>query len=69
VPMDEEFDEVHQEIVDALENCIKMGLVEIVGINDKGEWLYGATEQGKELAEFGMLAEIIDNSLEEDDIQ
>jgi DNA-binding HxlR family transcriptional regulator len=36
-------------IIETLEECIKLGLVEVVGINEKGDWLYGATEKGKEV--------------------
>ena len=36
-------------IIETLEECIKLGLVEVVGINEAGDWLYGATEKGKEV--------------------
>ena len=36
-------------IIETLEECIKLGLVEVVGINESGDWLYGATEKGKEV--------------------
>jgi hypothetical protein len=29
-----------------LEDCVELGLVEVVGINPDGEWLYGATTKG-----------------------
>lgn len=64
-----EFDEVEQEIIEALERCIELGLVEIVGINDKGEWLYGATPKGVQVAEAGMIDGIIDGMIDEGDIQ
>jgi predicted transcriptional regulator with HTH domain len=67
--MDEEFDEAHQEIIKAIESLIEMGLVEVLGINEKGEWLYGATDKGKEVVESGVFVEIIDETIEEDDIR
>lgn len=43
--MDEE--EIQRNLIkETLEECVKMGLVEVVGINNAGEWLYGATEKG-----------------------
>ena len=39
--------EIHQ----TLNELIEMGLVEVIGINDDGEWLYGATPAGKEALE------------------
>jgi DNA-binding HxlR family transcriptional regulator len=33
-------------ITETLDECIKLGLIEVVGINEAGEWLYGATEKG-----------------------
>ncbi len=36
-----------KEVLDALEELTDMGLVEIVGITDDGQWLYGPTDAGK----------------------
>lgn len=36
-----------KEVLDALEELCDMGLIEIVGISNDGEWLYGSTEAGK----------------------
>ena len=36
-------------IIETLEECVKLGLVEVVGINEAGDWLYGATEKGNEV--------------------
>ena len=33
-------------IIETLEECVKLGLIEVTGINESGEWLYGATERG-----------------------
>jgi hypothetical protein len=33
----------------ALEDGIRLGLIEVVGINRQGGWLYGATQKGKDL--------------------
>jgi len=57
-------------IREVLEECIRLGLVEIVGINQDGEWLYGATEKGKKVVEmddFGTtINSLFDQSEEED---
>lgn len=42
-------DSVDNEIIQALEELIDMGFVEVVGINDRGQWLYGSTEKGKKV--------------------
>lgn len=41
-------DPVRDEILQTLEELMGLGFVEIVGINDEGEWLYGTTAAGKE---------------------
>jgi hypothetical protein len=43
----------------------RMGLIEVVGINDKGEELWGPTALGRSLTE-EQASEIIDKSIEED---
>jgi len=57
-------------IREVLEECVKLGLVEIVGITPDGDWLYGATEKGKQVVEiddFGTtLNSLLDKSEEED---
>lgn len=40
-------DPVSEEILNAIEDLVKMGLIEVVGIKPDGEWLYGPTEAGK----------------------
>ncbi len=35
-------------ILHELNNLREMGLVEVVGINDDGEWLYAVTDRGKD---------------------
>jgi hypothetical protein len=47
--MDEDEELQRQVIRETLEECVKMGLVEVVGINEAGEWLYGATAKGIEV--------------------
>jgi hypothetical protein len=45
--MDEEYvQELNQVQID-LQELMNVGLVEIVGINEEGEWLYGLTENGR----------------------
>lgn len=41
-------DSVMKEIHNTLGELIELGLVEVVGINDQGDWLYGTTQAGKE---------------------
>jgi hypothetical protein len=41
-----------------LQDMVDSGLIEIVGINNDGEWLYQATEAGKKLYE-----EVVDTGL------
>jgi len=44
---DEPQDPTMEEIFTAVEELVKMGLIEVVGIKTDGEWLYGPTEAGK----------------------
>ena len=44
---DESQDSVTDEILNAIEDLVEMGLIEVVGIKPDGEWLYGPTEAGK----------------------
>ena len=39
------------ELQEALNELIKLGWVEVVGITDDGNWLYGVTNKGLEIAE------------------
>ena len=41
-------DEIMQHIKEALEELTEKGYVEIVGIDENGEWLYQATPEGIE---------------------
>lgn len=51
-----------EELIRELDNLREIGLIEVVGIDDDGEWLYGPTEQGRNLAEaFRALFELGDN--------
>lgn len=40
-------------VAQALEDGIRLGLIEVVGISRDGKWLYGATSKGRELFEEG----------------
>ena len=51
IPGFEEEDDFTRELVDELEKMLVLGLVEIVGTNDKGEDLFRITERGKLAAE------------------
>lgn len=46
-----EYDEFETNLVKDLETLIGIGLVEIVGIDKNGDWLYGITEQGRKILE------------------
>jgi hypothetical protein len=39
---------------------IENGLIEVIGINERGEWLYQATEKGKNLYQAVMDAGLLD---------
>jgi hypothetical protein len=59
------------EVLSLLEACVAFGLVEVNGITEKGEWLYGATDKGREFAYSNespeALFDMIRGSQEEDD--
>ena len=62
-------DEQLEEFNRQFEMLIEDGLIEIVSINDDGEWLYQATEKGKRLYEAVLNAGLIGETnwhLEED---
>jgi hypothetical protein len=44
-PSDDERDEFNRQFELMIEN----GLIEVISINERGEWLYQATEKGKNL--------------------
>lgn len=41
----------HEDFERDFNALLENGLIEIVGINKEGKWLYGATEDGKKLVE------------------
>jgi hypothetical protein len=47
---DSPFDD-DEELIKEINQLREIGLIEVVGIDDDGEWLYGPTEEGKNLAE------------------
>ncbi len=40
-------DPVIEEVTKAIEELVKLGFVEVVGIKPDGQWLYGPTAAGK----------------------
>jgi predicted transcriptional regulator with HTH domain len=49
--MDEDnVQELNQIQID-LQELMKVGLVDIIGINEEGEWLYGLTEEGRKVTQ------------------
>jgi hypothetical protein len=46
--MDEEYTD--NQIINDMEYLRKLGLIEVVGINANGEWLWGATSKGHEVS-------------------
>jgi hypothetical protein len=53
---DDERDEFNRQFDLMIEN----GLIEVIGINERGEWLYQATEKGKNLYQAVMDAGLLD---------
>lgn len=52
VSMHESIDDpIDSEIAQALEDLIDMGLVDVVGINEQGQWLYASTDRGKKVVQ------------------
>lgn len=49
--MDGGFDELdlHNQIINTLEEAVELGLVEVSGITPDGQWLYSATEQCRKM--------------------
>lgn len=45
--LNEPSESTEKDILEAIEELVDMGLVEIVGITDDGQWLYGPTDAGK----------------------
>lgn len=46
---DHENDDLYKEIIDTLDEAVRLGLVEVVGIRPDGEWLYAATDECKKM--------------------
>lgn len=53
---DDERDEFNRQFDLMIDN----GLIEVIGINERGEWLYQATEKGKNLYQAVMDAGLLD---------
>lgn len=73
---DNDYEYGMKELIADMENLRKAGIIEISGITDDGQWLFGMTEFGKSLydklrhADPEAFAEVIENLLyinEEDD--
>lgn len=58
----DEFDDdgINRAIRESLNQLVNLGYVEVIGINEKGEWLYKATEEGKKFAKENKLLLDID---------
>lgn len=48
--IDESDDDFNRALEENLNRLFTLGYVEIVGINESGEWLYKATEEGQKFA-------------------
>lgn len=59
-------DITREEIEEMVAELMRMGLIEIVGIDDKGEWLYAATESARQLLSEHMLGMEIDRIFNDD---
>lgn len=44
-----EYSEEYEAVAKAIEQLVEMGFVEVKGITEDGEWLYGVTEAGENL--------------------
>lgn len=44
----EDEDEIRLQIDQTIEELLHLGFIDVVGINQHGQWLYKATEKGKE---------------------
>jgi len=44
-------DSFEESVEDSIDGLVSMGLVTIVGINEQGEWLYAATDEGRKALE------------------
>ena len=42
----------------------KAGLIEVIGVNDDGEWLWAATEKGKNMTEEELLRIMEDDEID-----
>lgn len=49
--MDDEYVQELNQIQIDLQELMNVGLVDIIGINEDGEWLYGLTEEGRKVVE------------------
>lgn len=49
--MDDEYVQELNQIQIDLQELMNVGLVDIIGINEEGEWLYGLTEEGRKVVE------------------
>lgn len=47
------FDELefNQQIIETLDDAIRLGLIEVIGISKEGEWLYSVTAKCRQLIE------------------
>lgn len=58
----------HQEIEELINEAMRIGIIEIVGITPSGSWLYGATKKGKQIISMQDIAsalEVLAESTEE----
>lgn len=70
-----DFDENMPDLREDLESLREKGLIEIVGINDEGEWLYNLSPTSKQLVDelrhetddiWGTIALLMENMMEEE---
>ena len=59
-----ENDEYTDGIIDDLYALMRLGLIEVKGVNEKGDYVYGLTEKGRSI-DIQEAFEMIDESFEE----
>lgn len=58
----------HEDFERDFNSLLESGLIEVVGINKEGQWLYGPTESGKKMIESMMESGLLDELQAQRDI-
>lgn len=60
-----EYRDEYEAVAEAIEQLVEMGFVEVKGITEDGEWLYGVTEAGEKLVQMDGVATAISSITEQ----